>query len=215
MKKCFIFAFAVALTLVFGACSNTTTTTGTDEFDYASLAFPNYMEVNPVRFLQTNEMGLEFDGWQDFGLTGEIQTHPWPWQTYTYQMYSYFIRNDLQDLYGDVDLPEDLSLMPEWIAQGREDGHRILWFSMIRSLPDSITVQSTMSLTSDDEANTFLRVEYEITTGETPERWIVYFMDAGGTFSSYSIRVNEDYETVLDTTTTMVKTYRLKQVETE
>lgn len=217
MKKCGLFAMTATLLLFLTACTQTTTTattatTGIDDFDYAVLTFPNYMAENPVRYLQTNDFGMQYDGWQNFGPEGEIQTHPWPWTTYTYQMYSYFIRNDLQSLYAGITLPARLDEMPEWIAQTNEDGHRVLWFSMTsRTLPTSITLLDVQTLTALDETTVFLRAEYDVIVSDLTQRWIVYFMETDGVFSSYSIRVNEMVDNVRATTDGMVKTYRLKQ----
>ena len=92
-----------------------------------------------------------------------------------------------------------------------EDGHGILWYSMAaRTLPSSITLEAVETLAASDEATNFIRAEYEVVLAETTQRWIVYFMDTNGIYSSYSIRVNESYENVRDTTDTMVKSYRAK-----
>lgn len=197
------------------ATTATTEPQGTDDFAYGSLSFPNFSAINPIRFLGVDQNGFEYDGWQDFGIDGEIQTHPWPWMTYTYQMYSYFIRTNLQVLFSGVVLPENLEDLPQWFAQTHEDGHRILWYSMGSDLPDAITLVAIETLTSTNGIQTFLRAEYEVTVGETERQWIVYFMDVEGTFSSYSVRVNENYETVLSTTDFMVQTYQLKVPEVE
>lgn len=205
------------LTLLLIACARTTTaTTGIDDYDYSVLAFPNYMAENPVRYLQTDDFGMQYDGWQNFGPEGEIQTHPWTMMTYIYQMYSYFIRNDLQSLYADIALPDALEAMPNWIAQTGEDGHRILWYSMTaRTLPSSITLLDVQTLTALDESTVFLRAEYDIVVTDATQRWIVYFMETDGVFSSYSIRVNELVDNVRSITEGMAKTYRLKQSTTE
>jgi hypothetical protein len=215
MKKFGMIGLICALTLVITACSQTTTTVEVDYYAYATLQFPNFGALNPVRYRQVDAMGFEFDGWQDFGPDGEIQTHPWSWMTYTYQMYSYYLRNDLIAVYHNVLLPSALDELPEWIAQTTEDGHRILWYSMGLRLPKIITILATQALTANDDDQTFLRVEYEVTVDDGLESWIVYFMDAGDTFASYAVRVNELYETVRDTTDAMVKTYRPKTAAAE
>jgi hypothetical protein len=214
MDKRMMLLFATALSLLLFGCAGTTATTGTDDYDYTVLSFPNYLAENPVRYLQTDPFGMQFDGWQDFGPVGEIQTHPWTMMTYTYQMYSYFIRNDLQSLYADITLPSSLAEMPTWIAQPTEDGRRILWYSMAaRALPSSITLKAVETLASSDEATNFIRAEYEVVFAETSQRWIVYFMDTDGIYSSYSIRVNELYENVRGITDAMVSSYRLQTQE--
>jgi hypothetical protein len=215
MKKIGIIILGCALACILSACKTTISTTlGTDDYTYSALTFPNFGALNPVRYEAEDSMGNEYDGWQDFGPDGEIQTHPWTRMTYTYQMYSYYLRNDLMDLYQDVALPLTLAELPEWLASTTDDGHRILWFSMGR-LPTTITILATQTLTANDDDQTFLRVEYEVTVDDAVESWIVYFMDAGDTFASYAVRVNELYETVRDTSDAMVKTYRPKTAATE
>jgi len=215
MNKRAMLLLSMALTLLLGACVNTTqTTTGTDDYDYSVLSFPQYLAENPVRYFHIDDHGMQSDGWQNFGPEGEIQTHPWPWTTYIYQMYSYFIRNDLQALYAGATLPSTLAEMPVWIAQTSEDGHRILWYSMTsRTLPSSIVLLDVETVASGDAAKTFLRAEYEIVVMEATQRWIVYFMDTDGIYSSYSIRVNESYENVRGITDATVSSYRLQTQE--
>ncbi|MCK7487206.1 MAG: hypothetical protein MZU97_18105 [Bacillus subtilis] len=215
MKKIGILWLGCFLAVAFAACSKTTTTTlGTDEYAYSALTLPNFSTLNPVRYLQVDPMGNQFDGWQDFGIVGEIQTNPWTRMTYTYQMYAYYLRNDLRDLYADVTLPDLLTDMPEWIARTDADGRRILWYSMGR-LPESITILNTTTLSSNSETETFLRVEYDTSVAGVIEHWIIYFMETNDTFASYTIRVNESYEMVRDTTDMLVKTYRIKTGESE
>lgn len=215
MKKWGIFLLAFLLGVALISCTSTSVTTlaKSDDFDYNSLSFPNYSAENPVRYLSKDQNGFDFNGWQDFGLTGEIRTLPWPWTTYTYQMYSYFIRNNLQDLYLGITLPDNLSDIPEWVVDIHESGHRILWFSMGRNLPENISLLDTKTLTSTNGIQTFLRAEYNVTINKSVEQWIVYFMDVDGTFSSYSIRVNESYDSVMSTTDSMVQSYQLKVPE--
>lgn len=211
MKKIgllFLFAF-FAFALV--ACGKETTTTGVDDYDYTQLSFPNFSAINPVRYTAKNEQDMDYLGWQDFGTTGEIETHPWPMMTYTYQMYSYFLRTDLQQFYVDVPLPEEIADLPAWIADTTQDGRRVLWYSMMASsLPDSITLKDTETLTSENGIQTFLRAEYEVCEGETQSDWIIYFMDVEGIYSSFAIRVNESYDTVMSTADFIVQTYQLK-----
>ncbi len=182
---------------------------GSDDFDYNALSFPSFSAMNPVRYLEKDLMGNDVNGWQDFGLTGEIKTHPWARTTYTYQMYSYFLRNNLQDLFAGVTLPEELDDLPEWFADTEGDGHRVLWFSM-GAMPTEIRLIRTESLVSTNGIQTFLCAEYEITVNDVQQPWIVYFMETEGTFSSYAVRVNEMYDFVKSTTDFIVQTYQLK-----
>ena len=183
-----------------------------DSYDYSSLTFPNYSQENPVRYLEEDIMG-PYDGWQNFGTEGEIQTMPVPMATYTYQMYSYFIRNDLGQLYGDITLPEYIDDLPDWISDLNTDGHRILWFSMGRNLPTDIELVGFETIQADDNDQTFLKAEYEVVIDEVTQLWIIYFMLENDTYSSFGIRVNELYESVESWTDSIIKTYRLKQTE--
>jgi hypothetical protein len=200
-----LFAFALA------ACNKETTTTSVDTYDYTQLAFPDFSAINPVRYTAINEMDMEYLGWQDFGTTGEIESHPWPMMTYTYQMYSYFIRTDLQHFYVDVPIPEDIADLPAWVADVTQNGRRVIWFSMMAStLPDAITLLDTETLASENGIQTFVRAEYRVCVGDTQTDWIIYFMDVEGIFSSYAVRVNEFYDTVLSTSDFIVQSYQLK-----
>jgi len=187
---------------------------GSDDFNYNALSFPSFSAINPVRYLEQDPMGNDTNGWQDFGLSGEIKTHPWARTTYTYQMYSYFLRNNLQELFAGVTLPQEVDDLPEWFADLQGDGHRILWFSM-GTLPTAITLTATESIVATNGIQTFLRAEYEITVNNDQQQWIIYFMDVEGVFSSYAIRVNEMYDQVKSTTDFMVQTYQLKVNEGE
>jgi|GEM_PF-3212710 len=217
MKRMMAFVLLIFVGFTLVSCQKSTTTETmistqpeTDDFDYSPLTFPNYTQINPVRYLDQNEIG-SYNGWQDFGLTGEIKTHPWHQATYTYQMYSYFIRTNLQNLYGEVLLPQSLEELPEWVTQSNADGHRILWFSMTgRTLPNQIELLQTEVLTNNSETQTFIRAEYRVSLSETIQQWIVYFMEVDGIYSSFSIRVNEYYDQVLSTGDLIVKTYQLR-----
>ena len=209
MKKAFTFLLAGLFAIALTSCTGETTV---DTYDYQQLAFPDFSAVNPVRYAGVDDLGQEYLGWQDFGTTGEIMTHPWPWMTYTYQMYSYFLRNDLQQFYVDVPLPDEIGDLPEWMADTTKNGRRVLWFSMMaRTLPDSITLLDTETLTSENGLQTFLRAEYRVVSGEDQTDWIIYFMDVEGTYSSFAIRVNEFYDTVMSTGDILIKSYQLKE----
>jgi hypothetical protein len=226
MKKITIVIALMLFMIVFVSCSiessesttsistiSTTQTEIIDYYPYSSLTFPNYSILNPIRYLSEDERGLKYNGWQDFGYSGEILTHPWPWTTYTYQMYSYYIRNDLQLLYSSISLPDKLEDIPQWITQSNQDGRRIIWYSMGSRLPEVITLLRTDLITSNNQINTFLRAEYTVEVNEIIEHWIIYFMEEDGIYSSYSVRVNEYYESVLITTSSMIQSYQKKVIE--
>jgi len=209
MKKAFTFLLAVLFAIALTSCMGETTV---DTYDYQQVSFPDFTAINPVRYAGVNDLGQEYLGWQDFGTAGEIMTQPWSRMTYTYQMYSYFLRNDLQQFYVDVPLPKELGDLPEWIADTTKNGRRVLWFSMMAStLPDSITLLDTETLASENGIQTFLRAEYQVTTGDVQRDWIVYFMDEEGTYSSFAIRVNEFHDTVMSTGDFLIKSYQLKE----
>lgn len=226
MKKIAIATALMLMMIVLVSCSvdgfHSTTSISTisttqeeyiDSYPYQPLTFPNYSMQNPIRYLNEDERGFQYNGWQDFGYSGEILTHPWPWTTYTYQMYSYYIRNDLQLLYSSISLPEKLEDLPQWITQTNQEGRRIIWYSMGSRLPEVITLLRTEIITSNNQINTFLRAEYTVEANELLERWIIYFMEESGIYSSYSVRVNEYYDLVLTTTTSMVQSYQQKANE--
>lgn len=212
MKKVLAFIVLLMLTAVLSGCeSRTNTTTETvDTFSYESLTLPDYTTMNPVRYLDEGELG-PYNGWQDFGTNGEILTIAVPiMSTYSYQMYAYYIRNDLQALYGDVILPDNVSDLAEWITDVNQNGHRILWYSMGGRLPDSIELVNTMTIISDNGLQSFLEVEFQITLDDISEQWIVYIMESNGVFSSYGVKVNEYFEFVQPNTETIIKTYQVK-----
>jgi hypothetical protein len=184
-----------------------------DSFPYSTLIFPNYLILNPIRYLNEDDRGMKYNGWQDFGYTGEFLTHPWPWTTYTYQMYSYYIRNDLHLLYQNIPLPEKLEDLPQWITHEKQDGRRIIWYSMGNRLPEVITLLHTEIIMSYNQISTFIRAEYIVEINEKIENWIIYFMEENGVYSSYSVLVNEYYDSVLSTTSSMIQSYQKKTEE--
>jgi hypothetical protein len=211
MKKMGIIMVAFLL-FTMTSCVNLSTTDEEefDAFNYNSLSFPNYSLENPTRYLDEDEQGYPINGWQDFGETGEIMTHPWPMFTYTYQMYSYYIRNDLKLLYTEIELPETLGELPEWITKTTQNGHRIIWYSMGFVLPDEITLNRSETLTSVNGIQTFLKAEYTVLLGETEDEWVIYFMEENGIYCSYAVRANESYEQVVSTADFIVETYQKK-----
>ena len=189
--------------------------TAVDTVDYNTISFPNYTEENLVRYLQENEFG-KYDGWQDFGKNGEIRTVAQPMgSTYTYQMYSWYIRNDLQSLYEGYELPEDIADMPKWVSDTTQNGRRILWKSMSDTLPKEIELVATATIAAEDGSKEFVKAQYEITvkgiSGEdVNEQWIVYFAEADGEYSSFAVKVNEGLETVESLADGIVESYKKK-----
>ena len=195
------------------ACKAKTTV---DTVDYNTISFPDFSEQNPVRYLQENEFG-KYDGWQDFGKNGEIRTVLQPMGlTYTYQMYSWYIRNDLQSLYEGYELPEDIKDMPDWVADTTKNGRRILWKSMSDRLPKEIKIVDTDTIATEDGSKEFVKAQYESTvqgiSGEdVKEQWIIYFAEDDGEYSSFAVKVNEGLETVERLADSIVGSYKVKQ----
>ena len=208
----FLAMTAIVLTFLLCACKKEKTV---DTADYNNMAFPNYTEENPVRYLQENEFG-KFDGWQDFGKNGEIRTVAQPMgSTYTYQMYSWYIRNDLQSLYDGYELPEDIEDMPKWISDTTQNGRRILWKSMSDKLPKEIELVKTETIATEDGSKEFVKAQYEIIVqgisgDDVKEQWIVYFTEDDGVYSSFAVKVNEGLDTVERLADGIVASYKEK-----
>lgn len=180
-----------------------------DSYPYTDLSFPDYTSLNPVRYTDEDAMG-QYNGWQNFGEQGEIRTIPYPlMSTYTYQMYAYYIRTDLQSLYGDITLPDNISDLSTFVSNVSENGSRILWYSMGRNLPESVEIISSVTISNTNENQTFLEVEYLLTRDGNEEQWIVFFMEDNGIYSSYSVRSNEMYDSVKEFVEDIVKTYQI------
>ncbi|MBE5947797.1 MAG: hypothetical protein E7261_02085 [Lachnospiraceae bacterium] len=209
-----LFLALVSILCVFLLCACNEKTT-VDTADYNNMAFPNYTEENPVCYLQENEFG-KYDGWQDFGKNGEIRTVGQPMaSTYTYQMYSWYIRNDLQSLYEGYELPEDIADMPKWVSDTTQNGRRILWKSMGDKLPNEIELVATATIATEDGSKEFVKAQYEITVkgisgDDVNEQWIVYFTEDDGEYSSFAVEVNEDLETVERLADSIVESYKVK-----
>lgn len=209
-----LFFTLVSILCVFLLCACKEKTT-VDTADYNTISFPNYTEENPVRYLQENEFG-KYDGWQDFGKNGEIRTVAQPMaSTYTYQMYSWYIRNDLQSLYDGYELPKDIADMPNWISDTTQNGRRILWKSMSSTLPKEIKIVDTDTIATEDGSKEFVKAQYEIIVrgisgDDVKEQWIVYFAEADGEYSSFAVKVNEGLETVESLADGIVGSYKAK-----
>jgi len=212
LMRVLIFAL-VSIMCVFLLCACKEKTM-VDTADYNNMAFPNFTEQNPVRYLQENEFG-KYDGWQDFGKNGEIRTVGQPTgSTYTYQMYSWYIRNDLQSLYEGYELPEDINEMPDWVVDTTKNGRRILWKSMSDRLPKGIEIVDTDTITTEDKE--FVKAQYEIIVqgisgDDVKEQWIIYFTEDDGEYSSFAVKVNEGLETVESLADGIVGSYKVKQ----
>lgn len=208
MKKLAVLAITLLTILTLVSCQKQEIVT--DNYPYTELSFPDYSSLNPVRYTDEDMMG-PYNGWQNFGENGEIRTIPYPMMsTYTYQMYAYYIRNDLQSLYGDILLPDTIIDLSVFVSNFSDYGSRILWYSMGRSLPENVEILSSETLTNVSEDQTFLEVEYLLTSVGNEEQWIVFFMEDHGVFSSYSVRSNEMYDSVKEFVEEIVKTYTIK-----
>ena len=209
-----LFLALVSILFMFLLCACTEKAT-VDTADYNNMAFPNYTEQNPVRYLQENEFG-KYDGWQDFGKNGEIRTVAQPMgSTYTYQMYSWYIRNDLQSLYEGYELPKGIDDMPNWISDTTQNGRRILWKSMSDTLPKEIELVETESIATEDGIKEFVKAQYEIIVqgisgDDVKEQWIVYFTEDDGVYSSFAVKVNEGLDTVERLADGIVASYKEK-----
>ncbi len=202
MKKAVLLLLALVTAFALCACGSST-----DTYDYSSYVFPNYSEINPIRYLEKNERGHDCNGWQDMGTTGEIRTVGVAMgDTATYQFYSWYIRNDLQSLYGNVELPSSIEKMPGFLVSG--NGHAVLWRSMGLT-PDSIKLLGTKKISGENKD--FLLARYELTTGDTVKLCLVYLMQEGETFSACSfLTMPADEELVTNLADGIVGTWKTK-----
>ena len=183
--------------------------------EYNGTIFPDYVAENPVRYLEESSMGKS-NGWQDFGLTGEIRTITVPLgSSYVYQMYSYYIRNDLKHIYWNEELPDTLEKLPEWLSDTNSAGRRSFWYSMGLRIPVDITVEATTEITSENGLVQFIKVEYMVQikdgSNEKEEHWVVYFMEEDGVYSAYAVLANENFDFVKSYTESIVKSYQKRQ----
>lgn len=212
-KSTAVFSICMLCLLALVSCATkdgvdtVTTTQGVDDAVYSDMILPNYFENNPVRYLDVDIRGFEYNGWQDFGLRGEIRTNAQnPQTTYVSQMYSYYIRNDLKHLYPDIELPKELAKLPEWLADTTADGRRAFWYSMGR-LPESIELVSFSELTNESGSMKFVKAEYRV----SGEDWVIYFMEDEGVYSAYAVKANESFDFVKTHSDTIIKSYQSKQ----
>ena len=177
----------------------------TDGFDYSSLTLPDYRTTNPVRYMGVDNRGMQTDGWQDFGLSGELRTTPQPMgSTYIYQTYSYFIRNDLTHLYPNDTIPSTPKELAEWLTEIGEIGRRALWYSM-GSLPQSVELTAFEELTN--EGGTVIgKATYRL----NGESWVIYLLCEENTASAFAILPNDAGDYVIAFTDGIAKSYRTK-----
>ena len=183
--------------------------------EYNGMKLPDYKAENPVRYLEEGDMGRS-NGWQDFGPVGEIRTITVPiGSTYIYQMYSYYIRNDLTHLYSNWTLPSSLEELPEWLADTEAVGRKSFWYSMGYRLPANIAVENVTEITSEDGNINFIAAEYKIQLrdgeNEKEESWIIYFMQEYGVYSAYAVVAHENFDFVKSYSESIVKSYQIKQ----
>lgn len=182
---------------------------------YNGMLFPDYKTDNPVRYLGETSMGKS-NGWQDFGMNGEIRTITVPMgSTYVYQMYSYYIRNDLSHIYSEKELPGKLEDLPKWLTDTVTVGRKSFWYSMGGRIPESITLDATASIISENGAMQFIKAEYTVQlkngSNAKEENWVIYFMEENGIYSAYAVNANENFDFVKSYTETIVKSYQQKQ----
>jgi len=177
----------------------------TDGFDYSSLSLPDYRTTNPVRYMGVDNRGMQTDGWQDFGLSGELRTTPQPMgSTYIYQTYSYFIRNDLTHLYPNDTIPSTPKELAEWLTEIGETGRRALWYS-IGALPNTVELTAYEALTSESGA-----VIGKATYRHSGDTWTVYILCEEVTASVLAIDPNDTGDYVIAFTDGIAKSYRPK-----
>ncbi len=183
----------------------------TTHYYQISMVLPNYSEENPVRYLESTNMGPA-NGWQDFGISGEIRTITVPLgSTYIYQMYSYYIRNDLSHLYPNQALPTSLDELPEWLAYTETTERIMFWYSMSLRLPTSISLTKTSEIISENGDMRFISAEYQIFSNEKTENCVIYFMEKDGVYSAFAVFANENFDFVKTYTESIVKSYQEKE----
>lgn len=182
--------------------------------EYNGKVFPDYNAENPVRYLEETDMGKS-NGWQNFGTDGEIRTITAPvGSTYIYQMYSYYIRNDLSHIYWDQELPNTLQELPEWLSDTVSSGRRSFWYSMGCRIPQDITLEAVSEIAAENGSAHFLKAEYkvQIMDGATKkeENWIIYFMEEDGVYSAFAVLAHENFTFVKSYSETIIKSYQSK-----
>ena len=183
--------------------------------EYNGTIFPNYITENPIRYLEESSAGKS-NGWQDFGLNGEIRTITVPvGSSYIYEMYSYYIRNDLKHIYWNEELPDTLEKLPEWLSDSESAGRRTFWYSMGLRIPVDITVEAISEIISENGIMKFIKAEYKVQikdgSNEKEENWVIYFMEEEGIYSAYAVLANENFDFVKSYSEGIVKSYQNRQ----
>ena len=182
--------------------------------EYNGMIFPDYNKENPVRYLEEGDMG-KYNGWQDFGAKGEIRTVTVPYaSTYVYQMYSYYIRNDLSHIYAEENLPDELENLPAWLTEISAEGRKSFWYSMSGRLPEAVTLIQASKLELEDGDVKLIKAEYQICvngSAKKEEDWVIYFMEEDGIYHAYAVVAYENFDFVKSYTVTIVKSYKTKQ----
>lgn len=183
--------------------------------EYNGKLFPDYKADNPVRYLEETDMG-QSNGWQDFGISGEIRTITVPvGSTYIYQMYSQYIRNDLTHMYAEDELPDTLEDLPAWLSDTAMVGRKSFWYSMGGRIPHQVSLEAATTIFTDDTKTCFIKAEYKVqveeASGEKEESWVIYFMEEDGIYSAFAVVANENFEFVRSYSETIIKSYQKKQ----
>ena len=163
----------------------------------------DFTAENPVRYYAEDEKFGPYDGWRYFGLAGEIQTVSVPARsTYTSQMYSSYVRNDIGRIFGGS-LPDS----PDEVAQMMVTLGTPFWQSMGRT-PITVTLKETKKITVGSA--TLCRAIYTLVESENTvdDYWIVYFLCEGSTVSAFAVRPNEMFDFVLSMADGIIGTYR-------
>ena len=181
--------------------------------EYNGMVFPDYNKENPVRYLEEGDMG-KYNGWQNFGANGEIRTVTVPYaSTYIYQMYSYYIRNDLRHIYAEECLPDELADLPAWLTEVSAEGRKSFWYSMSGRLPENVTLIHTSEILLEDSDVKLIKAEYQVHVNgatEKEEDWVIYFMEEEGIYHAYAVVANENFDFVKSYTETIIKSYKTK-----
>ena len=163
----------------------------------------DFAAENPVRYYAEDAQFGPYDGWRYFGTKGEIQTVSVPARsTYTSQMYSSYVRNDIGRIFGGS-LPDS----PDEVAQMMVTLGTPFWQSMGRT-PITVTLKETQKITVGSA--TLCRAIYTLVESENTvdDYWIVYFLCEGSTVSAFAVRPNEMFDFVLSMADGIIGTYR-------
>lgn len=164
---------------------------------------PDFAGENPVRYYAEDERFGPYDGWRYFGVKGEIQTVSVPAQsTYTYQMYSSYVRNDIGRIYTDA-----LPTSPAMLAAYMLENGTAFWQSM-GCTPFAITAKEGEMMKVNGIP--LYRIIYSVKESSRSSDWIVYFLCEGDVASAFAVRPNESFDSVLAMADRIIGTYREK-----